>query len=926
MNPLLPAPPSRLGLLSIATLLALHPPNLHAQDVVDGQTGVSAQAPEADYDHALARRARAIRFDGSISIDGVLDEQVWSEAPPITDFVQTLPFEGSAVSEGTEVRLGYDDDAIYVGAVLDDRNPVTTRLARRDAGLGDSDVFIVLLDSYHDHETAYRFWTNPSGVKGDAIVTGNGTGSGDASWEPVWDLAAELTPTGWTVEMRIPFSQLRFSPQEQQVWGIQIERNIYRNQENATFPFTPVLERAGVSRFAHLDGIQGIEPGQRLELLPYVAARGEYLQLEGPSGVDFGNPYRSGSDHFADVGLDLKYRISSNVTLDAAFNPDFGQVEVDPSVINLTAFETRYSERRPFFVEGADIFTFGEQGPRGSAGTGPDLVYSRRIGRPPRGSPPSDAAFADVPTATTIAAAAKVTGRVGDGWSIGILEAVTAKESASYMEGDGVARELTVEPPTNFFVARVRRQIRGGRTRFGMIATAVNRDPSGTILAGQLPSAAYATGVDFARESEDRVWLFTSLLSGSLVRGESAAITRLQEASSRYYQRPNAEHVEVDPTATSLSGYYAMAYFGKQAGNFTMRNGVAVVSPGYDVNELGFHSNADRVLLDTHYQYTQPNPGRYLRSWSAILGGGNGIWNLAGDRLFANVNGIGRVEFLNYWGTSARVVYTARSRDDRLTRGGPMASTRGGWSGSFNLNSDTRRAVVARATYGWGSDDGGGWTQNVQVNLGARFEETLQIDVAPSYSWSRTAAQYIARVDDPLAEATYGTRYVFAGIDRNRLSLETRVNLTFSPTLSLQLYLEPFVSTGDYGALKELRAPNTFEFLEYGEDVGAVGSGEEGGYEVDPDGNGPAEAFLVSNRDFSYRSLVGNAVLRWEWRPGSTLFFVWQQRRINSVNGPGTSGGQPWAGTFDLGRDAGDMFQVAPDNIFMIKVNYWLNP
>jgi len=357
-----------------------------------------------------------------------------------------------------------------------------------------------------------------------------------------------------------------------------------------------------------------------------------------------------------------------------------------------------------------------------------------------------------------------------------------------------------------------------------------------------------------------------------------------------------------------------------------MRNGVAVVSPGYDVNELGFHSNADRVILDTHYQYTQPNPGRYVRSWSAILGGGNGIWNLAGDRLFANVNGILRAELLNYWGGSARVVYTPQSRDDRLTRGGPMARTPGGLSGSFNLSSDTRRALTARATYGWGSDNGGGWSQNLQLDFSARFEETLQIDVGPSYSWSRDAAQYVTRVVDPLAEATYGTRYVFAGIDRNRLSLETRVNLTFSPTLSLQLYLEPFISTGDYGALKELRAPNTFEFLEYGKDVGAVGPGEDGGYEVDPDGSGPAEAFRVSNRDFSYRSLLGNAVLRWEWRPGSTLFFVWQQRRINSVNGPGASGGQPWAGTFDLGRDTGDMFEVAPDNIIMIKVNYWLNP
>ena len=262
--------------------------------VEEGSQPAAAVEPAVEYQHALASRARAVRVAAPISIDGSLDDPAWSNAPPITEFLQTLPFEGEAASERTEVRLAYDDDAIYVGAILDDRSPVTTRLARRDAGLGDSDVLVVLLDSYHDHETAYRFWTNPSGVKGDAIVTGNSTGGGDSSWDPVWDLATEVTDSGWVVEMRIPFSQLRFSPSDLQVWGVQFERDINRNQENSTFPFTPILERAGVSRFAHLDGVQGIQTGRRLELLPYVVARGEYLQLEDPSGINFANPLSVG--------------------------------------------------------------------------------------------------------------------------------------------------------------------------------------------------------------------------------------------------------------------------------------------------------------------------------------------------------------------------------------------------------------------------------------------------------------------------------------------------------------------------------------------------------------------------------------------------------------------------------------------------------
>ena len=925
MNRRPPAPPSAAPLLLIGAIAAFWALPLAAQTVEEGQSTTGFDAA-GDYDHTLAARAGAIRLNTPISIDGVLDEPSWSEAPPISDFFQTLPFEGASVSERTEVRLVYDDDAIYVGAVLDDRSPITTRLARRDAPLDDSDVLLVLLDSYHDHETAYRFWTNPSGVKGDAIVTGNSAGSGDASWDPVWDLATEVTPSGWSVEMRIPFSQLRFGPDEQQVWGIQIERNINRTRENATFPFTPILERASVSRFAHLDGLEGVEPGRRLELLPYVVARGEYIQLEDPSDVDFSSPYRSGSDHFGSMGLDLKYRLSSNVTLDATVNPDFGQVEQDPSVINLTAFETRYAERRPFFVEGADIFVFGEGGPRGSSGSGPELVYSRRIGRPPRGAPPSDAVFSDTPTATTIAAAAKVTGRVGNGWSVGILEAVTAREVASYTDDDRVARDETVEPAANYFVGRLRRQIRGGQTRFGMIASAVNRDVSEGTVTSSLHTSAYAAGIDFAHESQDRAWLFTSLFSGSYVSGGVDAITRSQRSSTRYYQRPDADHVDLDPTATSLSGLYAMAYAGKDAGNFRTRNGFAFVSPGYEVNDLGFHSNADRILMDLHYQYISPEPGRFLRSWTAILGGPNGIWNSAGDRMFMNINNIGRVEFLNYWSVSARVMYALWSDDDRLTRGGPMSRSPSELSGSFSVNSDTRRAAVATASYGWGSDDGGGWTQSVQFDLSARFDETLQIDVGPSYSWSHSAAQYVTRVEDPLAAATYGSRYVFAGIDRTTLSLETRMNLTFSPTLSLQLYVEPFISTGNYGGFKELRAPRTFEFLEYGVDVGVVELGSDGDHDVDPDGDGPAAGFQVPEQDFSYRSLLGNAVLRWEWRPGSTLFFVWQQRRVNSVTGQGPLGARPSVGAFDLGRDTGDMFDVAPDNILMIKVNYWLNP
>jgi len=751
------------------------------------------------------------------------------------------------------------------------------------------------------------------------------SGGGDSSWDPVWDVATDITSEGWTLEMRIPFSQLRFQPTEEQVWGIQIERTIQRNQERVTFPFTPTLERGGISRYGHLDGISGIETGKRLELLPYVAARGEYLQLSDPTGVTFENPYRSGSDHFADVGLDLKYRLGTNLTLDATVNPDFGQVELDPSVINLTAFETRYQERRPFFVEGSDIFRFGEGGPRGSVGQGPELVYSRRIGRAPQGSTPSSAVFDDVPATTTIYQAGKVTGRVGDGWSVGILEALTAEETAAYVESDGARSETVVEPGSSYVVGRLRKLVGEGETRFGAIASATNRRLSDTPLESRLHEAAYTGGIDFAHEWGNRAWRLSGLLTGSLVQGSPEAIARTQRSSSRYYQRPDAAHLSLDAGATSLSGYYGFLEWQGQSGSFTPRVVLAALSPGYEVNDLGFQSEADRFIFDTHFQYDQPVPGDLLRSWN-VGGGPDAKWNYDGQRVFTNINMNVNLQFLNYWSTSTRLAVEPRYLDDRLTRGGPMAESPPRYISSFNLRSDSRRSTTFGASVGYEYDEGGSWNRSYGLNVNAQPRESLQIRFGPNLRQSYNEAQYVRAVEDDLAIDTYRRRYVFAGLDRTTLSFDTRVNVTFTPDLSLQLYAEPFISIGDYGQLREFAEPETYEFLDYGVDAGTVDRVDEDTYQVDPDGGGPAAPFTVPDRDFNYRSLLGNAVLRWEWRPGSTLYLVWQQRRIDSVTGADATGDHDWVGTFDFSRDTRDMFGTAPDNIFVIKVNYWLNP
>ena len=920
----------------LAGVLALASSPLVAQ-VPEGRPPAAngATAPQdGAYQHDLAPRAAAVRTTQSIEVDGRLDEAVWSQATPITDFIQELPLEGQPATQRSEFRLAYDDDAIYVGAWLYDDGPLTPRLTRRDAGVGDFDYITLAFDSFHDHETSYQFSVAATGSYRDAVAgggggdgggRGGGGGGGDNSWDPVWTRAVQTSERGWFAEVRIPFSQLRFSRDAQQVWGIRISRNVHRLQERTVFPFTPTLERGGPSRFAHLDGIAGVEPGRRLELLPYATARGEYLNLTAPTGITFPNPFRSGSDEFLDYGADLKYRLTSNVTLDATVNPDFGQVELDPSVINLSDFETRYEERRPFFVEGADIFNFGEGGPMGSTGRPPQLLYSRRIGRAPQGLAPSSAVFSEADATTTILGAAKVTGRTRGGWSLGFLEAVTGEESARYIDAGQTRNEAVVEPLSNYLVGRARRQIRGGDTRFGAIGAAVNRSLSGTGLDGRLHANAYSGGLDFAHEWSNRTYRFSSAFTASYVEGDAGALLRTQRSSTRYYQRPDAWHVDLDPNARSLAGYYAMFDLVKQAGAFTAKTAMSFSSPGYEVNDLGFQSASDRIMFDTNFQYQRPIPGRILRNWS-VRASPDFTLNYAGDWIHREMNGNINVTFLNYWGVGARLAYNPRNDDDRLTRGGPIATTPQRWGGTANLNSDSRRAVTVRFNYDWSADEAGGWHHDFGLNMTANPSSQVTLRFGPGYRRAFNTAQYVTAVDDALATNTYGRRYLFADLDQTTLSLETRVDITLSPAMSLQLYVEPFISTGDYQSLKELARRRAFEFLEYGQGASTLTQGATGLYTVDPDGAGSAAQFTVTNRDFSYRSLLGNAVLRWEWRQGSTLYLVWQQRRIDSLTNRGPAGTDPWVGEFDLSRDVADMFGARADNIFAIKVNYWLNP
>lgn len=814
--------------------------------------------------------SRARRTSQPIQLDGRLTEAEWAGAPVTDSFTQIDPDEGQVASQRTEVRVLYDETFLYVGARLHDSGRITGRLGRRDMDFGDSDWFGVMIDSYLDHRTAFGFDVNPAGVRHDEIKT---IDVDDYSWDPVWEAATTVDSSGWTAEYRIPFSQLRFSGAREQVWGVQFERIIGRNREYAVSTFIPKSIRGGVPQYGHLLGIEDIRAGKRLEALPYTVQRASY--------VDFGtNPYRDKPDFTTEAGLDLLFRASSNLTVNAAFNPDFGQVEVDPAVVNLGVYETFFEEKRPFFIEGSEIFGFGAQGTSGG-----QLFYSRRVGRAPSlGAPPSS----DMPDATTILGAAKVSGKPA-GWSIGVLEALTAREEARFRNGAADER-LTVEPMTNYFVGRARREFRGGQSLLGGILTAVNRDLGTPQLADALHEAAYAGGVDFRHEFRNRSWALFGDAEFSHVRGTTAAITATQRLSRHYFQRPDATHLEVDSSATSLTGYSVNLGLAKQGGQHWRGSlGTAVVAPQYEVNDLGFATRTDRVDMAANVIYLQQQPSKRLRRWNLSLTGRsehNHDW-----QPILNIVAIGgSAQTLGYWGVNANVQRYFKAYDDRLTRGGPLA-IRPQWT-SFNLSvsSDGRKPVTGG--FGVSSQDYeyGGWAWTARFNIGIKTSSRWNLTAGPTLSRSFTPAQYVTQGADPAATATYGRKYVFAPLSQTSLGVETRFNITFSPTLSLETYAQPLLSSADYGDPVQFVAPRTYQFMPYGGQV--------------------------PNLDFNLRSLRGNAVLRWEWREGSTLFVAWQQRRSDLA---------PY-GDFEFSRDQRALFGARPDNIVLVKMNYWLNP
>ena len=844
-----------------------------------------------------------------LTIDGRLDEPAWASATPITQLIQRDPDEGAPPSETTDVRILYDGTALYVGARLFDSAPgaIVARLGRRDVST-HSDEFRVLLDSYHDRRTAFEFAVNAAGVKRDMLLGDDG-GYDDPSWDPVWRVATSVDSLGWTVEMEIPFSQLRFSQAPVQVWGVRVERWIERKNELALFPFVPKTESGIASRFADLVGVQNIPAPRHLEVLPYALARSRYDTPDSP-----GNPFDGGSSYFGGMGADLKYGVSSNLTLDATVNPDFGQVELDPAIVNLTAFEVKLEERRPFFVEGGDIFGFA------GAGAGlakladrPKYFYSRRIGRPPEGSVTSPDDFVDMPQSSTILGAAKLSGKRANGWSVGVLDAMTAREWATAAGTTGPSHRDEVEPFTNYFVGRLKRDLRHGNTTVGVMATAVNRDLDTPTLAG-MPAAAYAGGVDLFHRWHQNTYAVAASLGASYLRGDTLALQDVQRSSSRYYDRPDAASFHYDPHRTSLAGVTGDAFLSKIGGPWRWSVAGEFVSPGFEVNDLGFQERVDRISTAIAGQRRWTHPDKVFLQHTLALSLDNG-WNYDHDLIERKVAAYAFGQFRNFWTAAVNLSYSGGAIDDRLTRGGPLARTPPGWQGSVEAYTDDRKRMSGYLFTAHGRDSAGGWWFEFLPKITLRRGTAVSVSLAPDYFTGRVAAQYV--FTHVPATATDSARYVFAELIEHQISATLRLNATFSPTLSFQLYAQPFTFTGAYRGLKELRARKTFAFNTYGRDNGSTIARNGNAYTIDPDGPGTDSSFTVDNPDFRQRSLSVKAVWRWEYRPGSTVFLAWTHSR---------SGYFPYDASFNVARDLGrELFLDRPTNVLLVKFNYWLS-
>lgn len=851
----------------------------------------------------VKKRYQATRIVNPPEINGVLDDEVWTEGKWINEFTQHEPYNGRETSQRTEFKILFDEDNLYVAVKAFDTHPdsIVNRLTRRDEV--DGDLVGIIVDSFHDLRTGFLFGVSSAGVKFDQIFTNNGENE-DPSWDPNWRVKTSINDEGWVAEMEIPFSQVRFEKNSGDVWGLQLARIIYRRNETDFWEHIPKDAPGFIHIIGELSGLEEIKPRKILDITPYGVAKAETFRKE-PA-----NPFlRDGRRFGANVGIDAKIGITNNMTMDLTINPDFGQVEADPSEVNLTAYETFFSEKRPFFIEGRNITNFNLGIGDGDNGND-NLFYSRRIGRRPQGYPSlDDGWYTDVPAYTNILGAAKITGKTKNGLSVGFVEAVTSEEKAEIDTAGGRIYE-TVEPLTNYFIGRVQKDFKDGNTILGGIVTGTYRDLDEN-LGGMMHKSAYSGGIDFTQYFKDKSWMFNLNTAFSNVNGTSDMLSRTQRSSARFYQRPGKDYAVFDPDRTSLTGNAGKMQVQKLDGHWNFMGCMIWKTPGFEINDLGYMTQADQMLSVIWAGYNQWEPKGIYRRYN-LNGDFFVVNNFGGDLTGFGFEWNGSMGFKNYWSAWTGGNINTQAISPSLLRGGPSMKTPGRISQRMGFSTDYRKKFqldyYVNLNRGFEASSSNFYTE---VDLAYKPINSLSISLGPGFSKSFSELQYVTSVN-----SGEETKYIFASINRSTVSASMRINFNLSPDLTLQYWGQPFVATGKYYDFKYITddpmADNYHDRFRLYENDQISFDGDK--YLIDHDRDGNTD-YTFGNNNFNVQEFLSNLVARWEYKPGSTVYLVWSQTRSGN-NG---------SGMLDYFNDIMDLFNSElnkPNNVFLIKFSY----
>ncbi len=844
----------------------------------------------------------ATRTTSPPTINGKLDDLAWQSGTWPDDFTQNQPFSGRPATQRTEFNILFDDNYLYVAIKAYDTSPdsIVNRLTRRDEA--DGDLAGVIFDSFHDLRTGFLFGVSSAGVKYDRMIMNDGEYE-DPSWDPNWWVQTSINDEGWIAEMKIPFSQVRFDKNSGTVWGLEIGRVLYRNNETSFWQHIPKEAPGMVHLFGEMKGLEQIKPRKIFDVTPYAVAKTETFEAV-PE-----NPFLAkGRSSKINAGLDAKIGVTNNMTMDLTINPDFGQVEADPSEVNLSAYETFFREKRPFFIEGNNITSFGLGIGDGDVGND-NLFYSRRIGRRPQVYPElEDEWNADVPIQANILGAAKLTGKTKDGFSVGFIDAVTSEENAE-IDTIGGRMLKTVEPLTNYFIGRVQKDIHDGNTIIGGIFTGTNR-----ILNDEtqnfLHKSAYTAGIDFTQYFKNKSWSLNFNNAFSLVQGSKEAIENTQKSSARYFQRPDKDYAVLDPNRTSLAGSGGRLQIIKQNGNWNFMSATIWKTPGFETNDVGYLREADQVLSVLWGQYNQFEPKGIYRQYN-INADIYSVWNFGADQLGKGLEWNANMNLKNFWNLYTGGSVRGNNLDQSILRGGTMMTTPGNWNVRFGFSTDSRKKLVfdSNTNLNVGFQES---SNNFNTNVGFSYKPTnfLVLSFNPGFSKSFNELQYVSTI-----ELNQGDKYIFANIDRKTISTSFRINVNLSPDLTLQYWGQPFIATGKYNDHKQIVNPmddnydNRFRIFSPSQ----ISLGDDE-YLIDENGDGSTD-YRFNKKDFNFKEFLSNFVLRWEYSPGSSVFLVWSQSRSSSDN----------SGNLNLSDDLSNLFDGSdnkPHNVFLIKLSY----